>query len=370
MTMNDRRITFIIESLVIGGAERVVCNLASEFDRNGWEVNVVVTRATGPMAEVLPDSVKLINLESSRTLASIPHLVQYFRRNRPDAVIANLTHVNVVTTLAVRLARIDASVAVVEHNVLSNRIERISGRKELVTAKLAKHVYPWAEAIIAVSDGTADNIASVTGIDRSKISTIYNPIVSDDLTERAKKPVDHPWFEQEDPIILGVGSLSEQKNFPLLIRAFNEVVDEREARLMIIGEGDDRSELEALASELGVEPHIDLLGYVDNPYKYMNHADVFVLSSAWEGFGNVIVEAMACGTPIVSTDCESGPAEILGQGEWGRLTAIGDTEGMATAILETISEPTDVDKLTNRASSFSTTTAYRKYAKRLGIEYD
>jgi len=366
-SVNQPRVTFLIESLSIGGAERVVCNLANEFDKNGWSVDVIVTSDGGPMEKDLRKTVDIIKLSSTRTLASFPYMVRYIQKNRPKALISNLTHINVIAALAVRISRVETSLAVVEHNVLSDRIKQISGNKELLTAKIARYVYPYADAIIAVSDGTADDIAQVTGIDRSAISTVYNPIVSDDLVKQANEPVSHPWFSENIPIILGVGQLSEQKNFSLLIRAFDSVIQKRNARLIIIGEGDDVDKLKLLASELCIDNYVDFLGYVDNPYKYMHHADVFVLSSSWEGFGNVIVEALACGTPVVSTDCESGPAEILENGKWGKLTPVGDAKKMAASIIETLSESTDEDRLRQRATDFSTKSAYREYIELLSL---
>ncbi len=156
--------------------------------------------------------------------------------------------------------------------------------------------------------------------------------------KKAKEPVEHPWFETgELPVILGVGRLMEQKDFPTLIRAFAKVLKVRPSRLVILGSGKERSRLNALVHELGLQNHVAMLAFQNNPYAYMTKAAVFALSSAWEGFGNVLVEAMAQGTPVVSTDCKHGPREILDHGKHGLLVPVGDSQAMAEAILNVLS---------------------------------
>jgi glycosyltransferase involved in cell wall biosynthesis len=354
-------VTFVIESLDIGGAERVVCNLATVFNDNGWSVDVVVTRNYGPLKQDLPNDVVVWSIEVGRTLTTIPKLVQYLRDRRPDAVVANMTHINVVAGIAVRLARVDTSLAVVEHSMLSDRIERMDGHKEWLTAKLAGKVYQWADAVVTVSDRLAEDVATVTGVDRDLITTIYNPIVTDELFEQADESVDDRWLGGNGPpIVLNVGRLEVRKDIPTLFRAFRRLIERRECRLVICGDGPDRSSLESLATELGIDKYVKFTGWVDNPYKYMSRADVFALSSLAEGFSNVLVEALAMGCPVVSTDC-GGPAEILEEGEWGRLVPVGDEDGMAMAINEILSEQVDTEGLRCRADAFTTSAAYQKY---------
>ncbi len=361
MPTGNHRVTFLIESLGIGGAERVVCNLATAFDRNGWGVDVVVTRERGPLERDLPDSVVVRSLDANRTFTSVPQLVSYLRDRRPDALVANMTHVNVVAAVAVRLARVDTTLAVVEHSMLSDRVERMKGRKEWVTAKLAGRVYPWADAVVSVSDNLAEDVATVTGVNRDSITTIYNPIVTDELFEQADEPVDLEWFAGDGPpVVVTVGRLEVRKEIPTLLRAFRHLLERRNCRLVICGDGPERDSLETLAAELGIDEQVAFVGWVDNPYKYMHRADAFVLSSFAEGFSNVLVEALTMGCPIVSTDC-GGPAEILEEGKWGRLIPVDDEDAMAAAIDETLEEPVDSDGLRNRADAFTTATAYRNY---------
>jgi len=220
---------------------------------------------------------------------------------------------------------------------------------------------------VAVSRGVADDLARLTGLPREKIQVIYNPVVTPELFVKAEEPLGHPWFAAgEPPVILGVGRLHEAKDFQTLIRAFALVRKKRVARLVILGEGEERPKLEALVRELGLEEEVALPGFVDNPFKYMKRAGVFVLSSQWEGFGNVLVEAMACGTPVVSTACPSGPEEILENGRWGRLVSVGDVDALAEAIILTLDDKNHPD-VARRALDFGVQRAIDEYIRVLGL---
>jgi len=226
---------------------------------------------------------------------------------------------------------------------------------------LARLSYPYADGIVAISNGVADDLAESARIARERIDVIYNPAYSDDIDTLAEADCPHPWFESDDPVLLGVGGLSDQKDFATLIRAFARVREDRPVRLIILGEGDNREQLESLVRRLDLEDQVDLPGFVDNPFAYMSRASLFVLSSAWEGFGNVIVEAMACGTPIVSTDCPSGPSEILEYGKYGVLVPVGDEETMANAIRNQLDATTDTESLRERAKDFTVETIANQY---------
>ncbi|MCA1995460.1 MAG: glycosyltransferase, partial [Coleofasciculus sp. S288] len=221
--------------------------------------------------------------------------------------------------------------------------------------------------IVAVSQGVATDLARTASLPLERIQVIYNPVVTPELLTRAKEPLDHPWFNPgEPPVILGVGRLVEQKDFSTLIRAFNQVRQIQPARLMILGSGREKSRLKALVQELGLEDDVAMPGFVQNPYAYMARSAVFVLSSAWEGFGNVIVEAMAVGTPVVSTDCQSGPAEILDDGKYGSLVPVGDSKAIAEAILSVLSgnsKPVNLAWIDN----FTLKNSTDKYLEILGL---
>ena len=196
-----------------------------------------------------------------------------------------------------------------------------------------------------------------TGVSPEKVRTIYNPVVTEDLAVQAQAPLAHPWFDvdasERIPVVLAAGRLTGQKDYPTLLRAFKEVRNQRPARLMILGEGQQRSALEALVKDLGIQEDVSLPGFVDNPFAYMARADLFVLSSAWEGLPGVLIQAMACGCPVVSTDCPSGPREILEGGTYGPLVEVGDARGLAEAMLSTLESSVPPPQLKARASDFS-----------------
>jgi glycosyltransferase involved in cell wall biosynthesis len=218
-----------------------------------------------------------------------------------------------------------------------------------------KAFYPLADVVSAVSQGVLDDLSEISSRAVRNGHVIYNPVVSDELMEASRQEVSHPWFEEESnvPVLLGVGRMDPQKNFVLLVRAFAKLNHHCEARLVILGDGNERGKLKALVRELGVEDKVDFIGFKDNPYKYMANASLFVLSSNFEGLPTVLIEALACGCPVVSTDCPSGPHEILEGGKWGRLVPVGDEEALAEAMQEALSEPHDPDRLRQRAMDFT-----------------
>ncbi len=237
--------------------------------------------------------------------------------------------------------------------------------------RLLRDGYEQADAIVTVSGGLADELAAYAGIERSRITTVFNPVVGPHLATRAREPVDHPWFAPDQPpVILGVGKIGPQKDFPNLIRAFARVRAVRPARLMILGPArseeryaDHVQTVKALPAQLGIADDVGFPGWVDNPFAYMARAHLFVLSSAWEGFGNVLVEALACGCPAVSTDCPSGPAEILDKGRFGPLVPVGDDQALAAAILDVLDAPPSRDRQRARAALFTVENAIDHYLK-------
>jgi len=354
-------------TLAGGGVERIGLRVARALSEKGYSVDIVVANARGELAGGIPPGVSLVNLRiplgSGRLFLCLFPLAQYLRTRRPDVLWSNMTEANVIAILARMAAGSRCWLIVSERNTLSVRIRGQNLRKRVLPF-LVGRLYPLADRIHAVSLGVADDLAKTTGLPREQIRVVYNPDVDADLSIKAEEPVDHPWFAPgEPPVVLGVGRLVAQKDFPTLIRAFALVHKERPTRLVILGEGEERSKLEALARELGLEQDIDLPGFVENPYKYMKRAAVFVLSSRWEGFGNVLVEAMALGTPVVSTDCPNGPAEILENGKWGELVPVGETQSLASAVLRTL-DRVDVVRVkgaAERADQFRVESIIREY---------
>ena len=361
--MGKQKVALFLPSLRGGGAERVMVNLARGFYDQGINVDLVLAKAEGPYLSEVPAGVRVIDLHSSRVLFSLPGLVRYLRRERPQAILSAMDHANIVAIWARKLSGVPCRVVVSVHSTLSRALTNNPNLRGYLMPNLIRIFYPWADTVVAVSNGVAEDFANITRLPRESIKVIYNPIVIPELLEKAKEAVEHPWFSRgEPPVILSVGRLTKAKDYPTLIRAFALVRRKYPARLMILGEGEERAKLEALTQELGLQDDISLPGFVDNPYAYMARAAVFVLSSAWEGFGNVLVEAMAVGTPVISTDCPSGPAEILENGRWGKLVPVGDVEELTKAIMITLRDPNHPD-VAKRAQDFRIEKQVQNYLK-------
>ena len=355
-------VAFFLPSLRGGGAERVMLTLAGEFSRVGVRTFLVLAQAEGPLLSLVPPDVAVVDLGHRRVLRSCPGLVRYLRVEHPVAMISAMTHTNVVALWAKRVAGVETRMIVTERNTLSRTSRSSPMIKQRLMPWFAGRFYPWADEIVAVSQGVADDLAQVAGVPRERIEVIYNPLVSDSLMGQAEQPIDHPWFEIEGaPVILGVGRLTAQKDFAALIYAFATVARAHRANLMILGEGPDRESLQRLVADLGLADRVTLPGYVENPLPYMRRAAVVVLSSVWEGFPAVLVEAMACGTPVVSTDCPSGPSEILDNGEYGQLVPVGDVDALAMSIERTLRGEPNAGRLQRRASNFGVRVSVESY---------
>ncbi|MEM2266052.1 MAG: glycosyltransferase [Candidatus Hadarchaeales archaeon] len=361
-------VAFFLPHLHRGGAERVTVSLVKGLVARGVQVDLIlVNRGMGAYEEEIPTECRIINLGAKRALAAIPALARYLKRENPDVLFGVLTHINVAALLARMLARVQVPVIVTEHNTFSAAhpyAERKSTSRFLPL--LMRLLYPKASFIVGVSQGVVDDLKKVLRFHSPKFRVIYNPILNEDLLKKAEEPVDHPFFgEGKPPVVLAVGRLHIQKDFPTLLRAFALVRKEMDARLLILGEGEKRKELEALARELGIAEDLDMPGFVKNPYKYMRRSAAFVLSSQWEGLPTVLVEAMACGCPVVSTDCPSGPAEILENGKYGLLVPPKDYEKLAQAILKVLKDERLARELREkgrkRAMDFSVENAVEKY---------
>jgi len=365
--MSRRRVALVLPSLAGGGAERMFVHLARGFEERGLAVDLVLARAEGPYVDEVPDGVQIVDLEAGKApgyaaLGFLRPLARYLRETRPDAVLSAMSRVNVVVLLAAKLARTDARVVVSERNHLSSYVAKTDETGVRVLPALVRATYPLADGVVPISEGVADDLAATAGLDREAMTVVYNPVVVPEIAERAAEPVDHEWVGEGGPeVVLGVGSLSTQKDFPTLLRAFDRLREDRDVRLVVLGEGSERERIESLAESLGVSEDVWLPGFVDNPFRYMKRADVFALSSEWEGFGNVVVEAMACGTPVVSTDCPSGPAEILADGEYGPLVPVGDDAALADATAATLDDPLPPETLEGRADDFAYDTIAGEY---------
>ncbi len=329
----SRGVAIFLPALYGGGAERTLLKLAGGIARRGYSVDLVLARAEGPLLEEVPASVRVIDLHAPRDLLGLPSLVRYLIREQPGAIVSGL-HTNIIAIWAKQIARVKTRVVVSERNNLSSMVSHYTSdiRMRLMPI-LVRLFYPRANCVVAVSKGVADDLVRIAKIPPDRVRVIYNPVVTPELKKKALDPLQHAWLApNQPPVILGMGRLTAQKDFQTLIKAFAQVSQRRQVRLMILGEGEDRSALESLVRQLGLETKVALPGYIINPYPYMLRASIFVLSSRWEGLPGVLIEALYCGVPIISTDCPSGPREILANGKYGKLVPVGDVDDLAKSI--------------------------------------
>ena len=366
MSKSSPDIAIFLRCLYSGGAERVLLNLARGFVEQGLKVDMVLASSSGSLLEQLPSEIRLIDLKANSKIAILPKLVKYLRAENPQSMLAALHYPCEIALLAKRIAGVSTRIIVSEHNHLSSEAKRIRQLSVRLTPLAARLLYPWADGIVSVSQGVAEDLVNAINLPKNRIDLIYNPVITPELFIKAREKVNHPWFKPgEPPVILAVGRLHQQKDYPTLLRAFLRVRKMRQCRLVILGEGPEKDNLNNLINELGVKADVAMLGFVDNPYAFMVNSRVFVLSSAWEGFGNVIAEALAVGTPVVSTNCKSGPAEILKNGKYGELIPVGDTKAMAEAILTVLAGNTkQVD--TDWLNQFKLENCTKKYLQVLG----
>lgn len=328
-------IAFFLPSVRGGGAQRVIVNLVQGITERGIPVDLVLSAADGVFLDQVPPAARLVDLRAGRLVRTLGPLAGYLRRERPRALVSSMSHANLVALWAARLAGRSTPVMVTVHNTLSET-PMAAG----LGPYLLRTFYPWARWVVAVSRGAADDLARTSGLPRQSMDVVYNPVITPAVVALARQTPDHPWFGPgEPPVILGVGRLTRQKDFPNLLRAFAQVRLRRPCRLIILGEGEDRAALEALAGELGVAVDVALPGFRDNALAYMAGSALFVLSSVFEGLPTVLIEALAAGTGVVSTDCPSGPREILQEGRLGTLVPVGDSAALAGAMSDALDRP-------------------------------
>ncbi|GMQ89533.1 MAG: glycosyltransferase [Gammaproteobacteria bacterium] len=399
------RISFLLDNLTGGGAEKVILNLARGFARVGHQVDLLVCKVEGVLSNSIPAGVNLVPLESASPVRGllcamkadpagtreilgavvnsrkvpkgfkyIPAIAEHLKTNKVDVLLSALPKANINAVLAKNCCKTKTRVVVGAHINFSSQVsESLSrGKNRLQHLRpVIQRCYQRADAVVAVSKGVAKDIAQCLGLDPENVATIYNPIETLEMEALSREAVDHPWFESGAvPVILGAGRFVAQKDFPLLVRAFAKVRQRRNVRLMLLGgdetsgpQAEHRKELLGLADRLGVGEDFEMPGFKVNPYPYLRKASVFVLSSRYEGFGNVVVEALLAGCPVVSTDCPSGPAEILHNGEFGRLVPVSDETALAGAICDTLDSPRNGEFLKARGKVFSIERAVESYSQ-------
>ena len=386
-----KRIAFFLGSLPGGGAERIVLDLARALTDRGQQVDLVLSRLRGELVSKIPASVRTIELGSSgriefmrtlfrlppetwRTLVplmvrkplkkirSLPYLEHYLRTECPVVLMASTNIPNILAVWASHLARGKTSIILKQDNSVVQATRYTADSLRLKLPNLIRRWYGSSQAIVAVSKGIAQELYQLTSIPHQRIHVIYNPIDFDRISALAEKKLDHPWFQPgQPPVLLATGRLHEQKDYPTLLRAFKLVRTHRTVRLAILGEGRERARLEEMNRELAIDKDVSLLGFQTNPFAYMSKSAVFVLSSAWEGLANVLIEALACGCRVVSTDCRHGPAEILDNGRYGKLVPVGSPEALAGAIGTALEQSPEPEKAKKRASAFGIKEISEKY---------
>lgn len=368
-------LALFLPSLAGGGAERMMLNLTRGLVEAGVAVDLVVGDSAGPYLDLVPPGCNLVDLGAGRVMAALPGLVRYLKRMRPEVLLAAMDHANLIALWARALARTQTRVYISVRSNLSQEAAHAPTRAGRWLPRLARIFYRQAQGVIAVSQGVADDIAGLMGAGRVRLVVIPNPVVTPDLAVLASAAPDHPWLETDlvntrHPVILAAGRLSPQKDFPTLIRAFAMLARERNLRLLILGEGPERGALESLVQKLGLTGRVELPGFRVNPFAAMSRAQLFVLSSAWEGLPGVLIQAMACGTPVVSTDCPSGPREVLADGHFGPLVPVGNVSELAKAMGQTLDKPLTPNQLKGRAANYGLEPVTRRYLEALGLEPD
>ena len=363
----SKRLAIFVHSLYGGGAERAMLNLARGFSEQGIQVDLVLLRVEGAYLSQLPPEVRVIDLGGKRLWQSLPALVNYLRQEQPPVMLSTLDDTNIAALWVRRLSGSKTRLVVNVQNTISQDAKTATQLKTRLMPLLTRWFFPWADAVVTVSHGVADDLVNL-GVATDCIHVIPNPVITPEIFERGREAIDHPWFAPNQlPVILGVGRLNQQKNFSTLIQALAQVQKQRPCRLVILGEGEEEDSLKRLIEDLELSDVVDLPGFVSNPYGYMARSAVFVLSSLFEGLPSVLIEALAMGTSVVATNCKSGPMEILENGKYGKLVNVGDVEKIANAILATLESPMDADMLRQRACKFSLERSLTEYAQVLQI---
>jgi glycosyltransferase involved in cell wall biosynthesis len=350
MSGRRKRILFLIRSLYGGGAERSLLNVLANLDRNRFEPHLVLWWHSGAYLDGIPEDVSLHILQTSRRFILARHiqnmraLVKVIENEQADVLLSFLDGSNVLSLETKLIKKLDCAFVISQRNNMSLSFERryeFKGFRRWLKMAYVRWLYPKADHIISLSRGVKADLVENFGMPANKITPIHNPIDIQTILEKSLESVDYPWDRQTSRIIIAVGRLFEQKGLFDLVEAFSQVESDRPVKLVILGEGELRRQLEDFIISKELNEHVWMPGFVENPWAFMRDADVFVLSSHWEGFGNVIVEAMACGTPVIATDCDYGPREIIHSGEDGILVPVGDVEGLAREISRLLSDDSE-----------------------------
>lgn len=383
MGKSSKKVALLLHDLEAGGMQSVCLNLVQVFrEHPNLELELILSNNVGEFRQRVPQAIKTVDLGIPFQLCLkyvyrlTMALSNYLRQSKPDTILSNLPFLNLVTLLAKMISFSPVSTILVEHTLPLQRSLRQEGESNKLGQRfvvfvdvLMRWLYPYADWIVAPSHGLANELSHAVAINADRLKVIYNPVVDNQLYQKAQAPLMHPWFQPEQPpVILAVGRLTLQKDYETLICGFDLLRKHIAVRLIILGDGPMRPQLESLIQKLGMKDDVLLPGSVENPYAYMARASVFVLSSVWETFGMVLVEALACGCPIIATDCDYGPAEVLEHGKYGILVPPQHAQALADAIYAVLTG-VDYDQAISRVRSqaFSFEQSAKQYLNIMGI---
>ncbi|MEM9145168.1 MAG: glycosyltransferase [Pseudomonadota bacterium] len=361
--------SLIAPSFEGGGAERVTINLANALAADGVDVELAVLASHGPFRSEVAPEVRVRDLGIRRVSAGFPKLVRYFRELRPPVLLSALDYINVAAIWANQIAGSPAQVHVGVHNHATIGLRTSEHWRDRVLMRSAiRASYGRAASVITLTEAMADDLAELSGLSCGHITVLPNVVLTGREAAARAEATEHPWAQDaERPLIVGIGRLHEQKNFPALIDAFAPLAQDSRARLVILGEGPERPALAAMVADLGLGDAVDLPGFAKNPHALLARASLFVLSSRHEGLPTVLIEAMAAGCPVVATDCPTGPAEILQDGALGRLVPVDDVGALRLAMRETLATPVPAERLIARAEDYSASRVVSLYRAHLGL---
>jgi glycosyltransferase involved in cell wall biosynthesis len=347
------RIAMFFWSLELGGVEHMMVELSRELAQRGHDLTLVLARSPQPREYAPDERVSVVRLHAASTISTIRQLANHLRTAQYDILYTAMPTSNVAAVAALRLSGAQTKLVISERSNPALEARHSPSWRYRAAFTLQPFAYPLADAIVAVCNDLADDLAIFARLQRGRLRVIYNPAF-DDRAGPQESTTTHPWLDNKtDPVIVGAGRLFPQKDWPTLLRAFAELLKHRPAKLIILGDGPLRSELLDLTSQLQLDEHVAFPGFVPNIAPFLAKADVFALSSLWEGFGNVLVQALGAGCSIVATNCPNGPGEILGRGEFGLLVPVGDHQAFSKDLDQVIQQPSDPTRQRERAAQFS-----------------
>lgn len=366
-SLNNKKISFILPSFKYGGAEKNLINLANYFYNKNYKVDILVINNHGLMNDLLLPKINVINFNKSKSSYAIFQLAIYFYKNQPSFHFSSIRNLNILSIVCSILSLKKVKIIIRESNVISNFDSNLKSYTYKFYSFLAKYLYPLSFKIIAVSFAVQKSLINELNIKKNLIYTIYNPIDLNEMSEKIRQPVFHKFIKNKNKIILSIGSLTEQKNHELLLRSFAQVLKKQNAYLIIIGEGNQKTKLMEMSKILNIANFVDFYGTTNNPYFFLKNCNIFVLPSLWEGFPNVLLEAISCKSKIIATNCEGGSFEILNNYKYATLIKNNDLKDLTDSILKKLDD--NLDKLDSyyNLKEFSIENQFDKYEQILKI---